>query len=222
MLVVNLINKFKKGDELFGFFSSKWVGITLGCLTLLMAAGLVYAFVQEYGKVSGTTFRVSSDPVVEGGVPIAGNQSLKLLQSLTGSTTANNLADQVPGPIFQNINTAWKGKALLKVYNSGTKTLKLISSAEYNSDPNTLRDDIFVKVSEWDDKNNNGKFEDNEIGDSYGYNSVLRMKNDTFNLGNLSAGDVKGFVMEFDGTGLSETNASQEAIYDFIINGEEI
>lgn len=222
MFVLGLLNKLKKGDEPFGILRSKWVGIVFGCLMIFMVAGLVYAFVQEHGKVNGTTFKVSSQPVAEGGVPTAGNQNLKLLQNLIGATTANNLADQIPGPVFQDINTAWKDKSLVKVYNSGTKTLKLVSSAEYASDPNTLRDDIFVKISQWNDNNKNGKFEETELGESYGYDSVLRMKNDTFELGNLNAGDVRGFVMEFDGTGLSETNASQEAVYNFLINGEEI
>ena len=144
------------------------------------------------------------------------------MKDLAGSTGTANLTDETTGPTFENITTAWKDKVLLKVYNQGEKSLKLVSKADYANDPNTLRDDIFVKVYAWQDANNNGTFETGEAGDQYGYDSILRMKNDTFNLGNLSAGTMKGLVMEFDGTGLSSANADQTAVYDFIISGEEI
>ena len=191
---------------------------------LLILSGTVYAFIQENGKVKGTTFKISSTPGQgnEGdGSGSNGNANLKLVKVLAGGLGTDNLVDEVEGPTFNNITADWKDKVLLKVHNKGQKTLKLLSKAEYINDPDTLRDDIFIKISEWND-NSDGILQTNEIGKVYGYDSVLRMKNDTFNLENILAGSTKSFVVEFDGSGLSEANANQTAIYDFLISGEEI
>ena len=200
----------------------KWMAVIFTVAGLLILSGTVYAFIQENGKVKGTTFKVSSTPgqeIEEGGS--SGNANLKLLKILSGGLGSDNLVDEVEGPTFNNITAAWKDKVLLKVHNKGQKILKLQSKAEYINDPDTLRDDIYIKISEWTD-NGDGILQTNEIGKVYGYDSVLRMKNDTFNLETISAGGVKSFVVEFDGSGLSEANANQTATYDFLISGEEV
>lgn len=195
--------------------------VVLTVAGLLILSGAVYAFIQENGKVKGTTFKVSSNPGQgnEGGT--SGNASLKLLKVLNGGTSATNLVDEFEGPTFENITAAWKDKVLLKVHNSGQKSLKLVSKADYANDPNTLRDDLYIKIYEWMD-NGDGVLQNSEIGSVYGYDTILRMKNDTFNLDTISPGATKSFIMEFDGSGLSEANADQTAVYDFIISGEEI
>lgn len=201
---------------------TKWIGVTFSIVGLLLVSGMVYAFIQENGKVKGTTFKVSSTPEqIEGGVTDS-NENLKLLIDLVGLTDESNLTDEVNGPTFEDISTVWKDKVLLKLYNQGDKPLNLASTADYIDDANTLRDDIFIRVSAWNDTNANGSLEFGEIGEEYGYDTILRMKNDTFNLGSLNPGAVKGLVMEFDGTGLSNANAEQMAVYDFMITGEEI
>jgi|LakMenE01Jun11ns_1017448.scaffolds.fasta_scaffold9908064_2 hypothetical protein len=196
--------------------------ISFALIFLLSIGSAVYAFIQENGKVKGTTFKVSSTPVQGGSGGADLNNNLKLLKDLAGTTGTTNLTDELAGPTFENLNTAWKDSYPMKLYNQGEKPLKLISAAEYVNDQYTLRDDIFVKISAWNDVNNNAGAEPSEIGSSYGYNSILRMKNDTFNLGNINPGEVRGVILEFDGTGLSESNAGQTAMFDFVIKGEEI
>ena len=203
-------------------FRKKFVITMFGLLILFSLGTAVYAFIQENGKVKGTMFKVSSTPVQGGSGGADLNNSLKLLKNLAGDTGSTNLTDELAGPTFENLNTGWKDGMPLKIYNQGEKMLKLVSTADYANDPYTLRDDIFVKISAWNDANNNAGVEPSEIGASYGYNSILRMKNDTFNLGNINPGEVKGIILEFDGAGLSEANAGQNATFDFVVKGEEV
>ena len=151
----------------------------------------------------------------------AGNTALKFLLNVSGSTESSNLTDTVAGPVLDNIDSIWSDVILLKLYNKGTTPLNVVSKAEYINDPNTLRDDIFVKAVAWNDANNNGVLDSGEEGVSYGYDTILRWRNDTFPVGLLGSGEVKGVALKFDGTGVTDSNIGQSAVYDFVFTGVE-
>lgn len=193
-------------------------GLLLVTLCLVSLFEATAAALSEDVKVAGTSFTIGTEAGTGGG----GNTALKFLVNVAGAIENSNLSDSINGPSFGEISSTWTDQMELKVYNKGTKELNLITKANYINDPNTLRDDIFVNVLAWDDVNNNGQAEASEVGQSYGYNTILRLKNDTFPSGSVGAGEVKGFVLRFDGTGVSEANFGQSAVYDFIFTGMEV
>ena len=191
----------------------------LACIT----AGTLGA-IEETVKVTGASFNIGSavgSGSTGGGTTTGGNSALKIYKSVLGSPVDTNLADSMLAPTFSNMNYAWTDKIPVKLYNKGSKTMNIISKVDYISDPDTLRDDIMAKVVEWNDSNNNGLVDSGEEGQEYGYNTLLRWRNDTFVLGTISPLSTKGLILKFDGTGLSEANANQSAVFDFTFTGVE-
>lgn len=192
------------------------LSVSLIALSVLAIFQATSAALQETVKVAGTSFGVSSD--VTGGI-VDTNTALKLFANLEGTASGSNLVDSVAGPSFSNMTTSWTDNYLVKVHNKSASPMDLIAMSEYINDPDTLRDDIYVEIVEWDDVNSNGQLDDGEEGASHGYDTILRLKNDTFNLGSIAANQTKGFAFKFDGSGLSEANQSMNAVYDFLIKG---
>jgi hypothetical protein len=197
----------------------------IGSLVMVLMASLVVyqssvAALEEIVTVAGTSFTIGT---TSGGgeEPQNTNTTLKFLADLGDSSSGSNLVDTINGPDFDEITPEWTEDMPVKVHNKGQVTLSLIGSANYVSDPNTLRDDIFVEILEWNDANSNGLLDDGETGTSYGHDTILRLKNDTFALSTLSPGQTRGLVFRFDGSGVTETNFGMSAIYDFIISGTE-
>jgi len=191
------------------------VGLSLS--GLFQATSAVF---EETVKVAGNSFSVAT--IFDdggGGTPTPSNTALKILKDLSLGAQISNLADFVPGSTFENINPTWIAESPLKIHNDGTSVLDVIASADYISDVNTLRDDIYIEISSWDDVNNNGVVEAGEEGDSYGRDTILRMKNDTFPIGEIAAGETKGYLLRFDGSGLTEVNKGMSAVYDFTFTG---
>lgn len=191
------------------------LGITLSSLFSVATAVL-----QESVGINGASFTVGTGTSSGGsGTTPTGNTSLKMLIDLSGSTADSNLSDNINGPEFTNIGPDWLYELPVKVYNKGSGNLSLVASASYVNDPDVLRDDIFVKITEWNDQNNNGVVEQGEEGQILGYDTVLRLRNDTYNLGQIDPSQTRGYIFEFDGTGVSEANAGMSAVYDFLITG---
>lgn len=190
--------------------------VLLSCVSLF---GITSAVFEENVSVAGTSFTIGTSSGEPGGT--TGNTALKILKSNTAAASGSNLADTITGPAFENVNTTWVQTLPVKLFNKGTKTLAIVSGATYVSDPDTLRDDLYIEILAWNDTNNNGTVQEAEIGQSFGKNTILRFKNDTFALGDLTANSTKGYVLRFDGTGLSDANIGKTAIYDFIFTGVE-
>lgn len=192
------------------------IGISMASLLQVASAVL-----QESVKVAGTSFSVGTGTGTGGGGggTTTGNTSLKILTNLTGGTNTSNLSDSVAGPTFTNVGPDWMDNFPVKVYNKGTVPLNLVALADYINDPDVLRDDIYVKIVEWNDSDNDGLVDTGEEGQTYGYDTILRLRNDTFGLGTINPSQQRGFVMKFDGTGVSEANANMNAIYDFVVTG---
>lgn len=190
----------------------------LSVLTLIQATSALF---EETVKVAGTSFTIGTSSGGGGG-DTGTNTSLKILKTLDGQAVDSNFADSVSGPVFDNITPEWIAEVPIKIHNKGTTALSLISKVDYISDPDVLRDDLYVRVLEWNDSNNNGLVDAGEEGAEYGYDTILRWRNDTFPLGQIDGSQTRGFVMRFDGTGLTDTNIGMSAVYDFIFTGTEV
>ncbi len=201
---------------------NKFIKTVVAVFCLLLMAGGVYAAISETVKITGTTFNVGATFGGGSGGSSDTNTMLKMYVDLGGSNAESNLSDSVVGPVYDNINDTWSNEYAVKVYNNGSGDMTLIAKANYIDDPNTLRDDIYVSIIEWTDLDNDGVVDSGELGTNYGTDTILRLRNDTFDLGAISAGETRGFVYRFDGSGLSEANASQSAVYDFTINGNAL
>lgn len=197
-------------------------GILSVFLILFSVSSIVQAtsaVLEETVKVAGTSFSVGE--TTGGGDEEPANTALKILADSSASATDSNLVDSVDGPAFEGITQEWSDQFAVKVYNKGANAMDLVSKVDYVSDPDVLRDDLYVEVLEWNDTNNNGIVDTGETGTSYGYDTILRMRNDTFALGSINPNETRGFVMKFDGTGVSDSNDGQQAVYDFLITGTE-
>ncbi len=195
-------------------------------LTLVFCAGTIVTgtlgALQETVKLTGTTFNVSAGAGQGGsggGGGTSSNQFLKMLQSLSGSSADSNLGDIKVGPVFNNVDVMWTDQAVVKIHNKGGVDVDVIAKADYISDPDTLRDDIYVEILEWNDSNSNGTYEVGEEGQSYKRDTILRLRNDTFLLGKITPSQTKGYVLKFDGSGISSVNAGKSAVYDFTFTG---
>lgn len=191
-------------------YSIAILGISLASLFQATSAAF-----EETVTVAGSSFTVGT----ETGAGVDNNTALKFLVNLGGTVESSNLTDTINGPDFENIDSAWSDVVLVKINNSGSQLLDLVSKAVYINDPNTLRDDIYVNVMAWDDVNNNGLLEEGEEGVSYGYDTILRWRNDTFSLGSIEPESTRGFVLRFDGGGVTDANFGQSAVYDFEFTG---
>lgn len=182
------------------------------------SGAVVYAAISEKGTVKGTTFKVASN-FTEQPAPTPVNSSLKILSSHNGGTVDANLVDSLTGPIYQDINPTWIAYYPVKFYNKSDQALTIVASADYIEDPNTIRDDLYVAIYEWNDVDNDGMYDDGEEGPLYKRDTILRLKNDTFNLGQIAGKTVKNIVLKFDGSGLSSANYSNQGIFDFVFTG---
>ncbi|MCB0514207.1 MAG: hypothetical protein KDC60_07260, partial [Bacteroidetes bacterium] len=141
--------------------------------------------------------------------------SLVFLKDNALDYSISNIANSIKGPHFTDIDNKWKDTYTFTLYNQSTEDINIISKSNYIEDPDTLRDDIFVAIHRWEDNDNDGKFDDSELGVQLDYNSILRWRNDTFNLGKISSNSMKKFVLVFDGSGISSANLGKKAIYSF-------
>lgn len=178
---------------------------------IFTTAGVSYAAYVNSSKVAGATFSI-------------GTSELKLLKSLGSGTKDSNLTDGLKGPEYKGVNSGWKQTYLVKVFNSSSVPLELNSTSSYQTinDANNLRSVIFVEPFEWDDKNNDGKLDKEELGKSYGKKSVLKWKTEGIDLDKIASGQVKGLVLEFSVEELTSSKQGATGIFDFEFSGVSI
>lgn len=193
--------------------------ITVLTFTLLTLIGATYALFEETVQVSSASFKIVSttDGEINGG-----NTDLKILLNTGLASEGANLDDEVPGPIFDSVSKNWTADYPIKLFNNGDKTLEIISKADYVSDVDVLRDDLYIEILTWNDANNNGLVDSGEVGDSFERDTILRWRNDTFILDQIAPNETKGYILRFDGEGLTDINIGMQALYNFEFTGTEV
>ncbi|OGC50444.1 hypothetical protein A2716_04535 [candidate division WWE3 bacterium RIFCSPHIGHO2_01_FULL_40_23] len=159
----------------------------------------------DTGKVSGATFSV-------------GTADIKLLNDLSLAPDSANLLDEKEGPRFNNLYPGWVSDYPIKLFNNSTFRVGLSSKSDYATadDPGSLREYINVDFYEWDDVDGDGILELGELGEvPLIRKTILKWKSEGVGLGELSAGEEKGYVLRFSSESLPESKMGQNAIYDF-------
>jgi hypothetical protein len=174
-------------------------------LVIGTSLGVAYAAFKDQSKFMGSSFSV-------------GSADIKLLKELDGGTASSNLTDTKEAPSFTNISPNWSQDYLLKIYNNATTTLKITSNADYltANDPDNLRDIIFVEPFPWNDANNNGLVDADELGTSYGKKTIVKWKTEGFDLGNALTGEVRGLVLRFSTASVADSKQGKTGVWDFI------
>jgi hypothetical protein len=151
--------------------------------------GISYAAFSDKGKYSGSTFNVAS-------------ADIKLLSDVSQGADLANLVDEKPGPVFNNIGPSWTSDYTIKLYNNATTPLNIFSTAYYETlrDPGELRGVISCEIFEWNDVNANGTVDEGEIGGSYGAKTIIKWKTEGIQIGQLSIGEAKGYILRFTTT----------------------
>lgn len=180
---------------------SLYTAIVIG---IAATAGITYANFTDKGEILGSTFSV-------------GSADLKIIKELTGGIENDNLTDQLTGPSFANITPNWQKDYLIKLYNNAGSKMQLTTNAEYltTNDPDDLRSVIYVEPLPWNDANNNGIVDTGETGTSLGKKTIVKWKTEGFDLGQMDSGMVKGLILRFSTSTLSETKQGKTAIFDF-------
>lgn len=169
--------------------------------------GIAVAAFGDKGEILGSSFSM-------------GSADIKMLISLSGGTGTENLTDTATGPGFSAIGPNWTQDYLLKIFNNSSAHLLLTSNSEYETinDPDDLRNIIYVEPFNWNDANNDGIAEANEIGSSFGRKTIVKWKTEGFDLSSLAPGSVKGLILRFSTDAVSDTKQGKSAIYDFIFD----
>ncbi len=176
----------------------------LGLVIALFSAGIAYAAFADKVKIKSALFST-------------GSAEIKFLINLAGSTQPDNTADELQGPNFTNIGSNWQNDYAVKIFNNSTSAIDLGSNAFYETvnDPDELRSYINVEPIPWDDSNNNGLVETDELGTSFGKKTITKWKTEGFALGELDAGQIKGLLLRFTTTTLSDTKQGKTGTFDF-------
>lgn len=169
-----------------------------------LAIGITYAAFTDQTKFSGSTFSV-------------GSADIKLLNDLAGGSEAGNLVDQKQAPSFSNITPHWSQDYSVKIYNNATTDLDVTSHADYLTvnDPDSLRSYIYIEPFDWNDGNNNGIAEIEEISNSYGRKTITKWKTEGFDLGHVNTGILKGYILRFSTDDLADTKQGKTGTFDF-------
>lgn len=178
------------------------------CLAVLLGLSATYAAFSDKGRVLGSTFSV-------------GTADLKLFVDVTLPPDTTNLADEIPGPSFTNISSTWSKDYPIKFYNNSTSNVQLASNAKYSTvnDPGDLRTYIYVEPFDWNDTDSDGVVDDGEKGATFGKKTITKWSTEGFNLGTISMGQAKGYVLVFSTENLSDTRQGKTALFDFEFDG---
>lgn len=181
--------------------------------SITVMIGTVIANIDNAVSINNAVFETSNELSDED--QTLENPSLVFVKDVFSPIEKNNITTSINGPNFREINNTWKDSFTFNLHNISENDIAITSKALYIEDPDSLRDDIFVALYKWDDKNRNNRFEDTELGEQLAYDSVLRWKNDHFELGNLKGKETKSFVLLFDGSGITQTNLNKRAEFSF-------
>jgi hypothetical protein len=176
--------------------------LPIGVLFILLI-GIAYGAFLDKGKILGSSFSM-------------GSADLKFLNNLTLGAVQTNLVDEKQGPQFTNIGPNWTKDYYTKIYNNATESLTLTSNAYYETinDPDELRSIIFVEIFNWND-DNDGVFEEGELGTSLGRKTIIKWKTEGFNLGQLDTGAIKSLVLKFSTDSVAESKQGKNGTFDF-------
>lgn len=178
------------------------VVIPLIILFVLMI-GIAYGAFMDKGKILGSSFSM-------------GSADLKFLSNLTLGAIQTNLVDEKQGPQFTNIGPNWSKDYYTKIYNNATEDLILTSNAYYETanDLDDLRSIIFVEIFNWND-DNDGVFEEGELGTTYGRKTIIKWKTEGFTLGQLGTGAIKSLMLKFSTDSVAESKQGKSGTFDF-------
>ena len=184
------------------------------CIALLSVTslGIVLAAFSYKNKYVGSTFTI-------------GSAVIKLLKNLSLGPDPSNLADELPGPGFQNIGEGWYHDYPIKIFNGGSSNVKLSSRANYTTvnDPDNLRDIIFVEIFTWNDLNSDGVIDPGEKATTQGApKSILRWKNDGIEMGQIESGQTRNFILSFFTQMVSDSKQGKTAIFDFEFDSQSL
>ncbi len=173
-------------------------------LLILLTLGVTFATFTDKAKFTGTTLSVASSDI-------------KLLDVIGGGTDPSNLVDHKQGPVFANITPEWFENYYVEVYNNASGDLQLSSYADYltANDPEELRQIIYVELFDWEDTNGDGIAQEEELTNSYGARSIVKWKTQGFDLGVLSQGETRSFVLRFFTMNISPAKQGSSIVFDF-------
>jgi len=176
-------------------------------ILLILVAGVAVAAFGDKGEILGSSFSV-------------GSADIKFVEDLSGSTSSDNLADELSGPSFTNISPYWSEDYALKIYNNAAVHIQLTSNANYETanDPDDLRQIIYVEPINWGDANNNGVVDEGELGSSFGKKTIIKWKTEGYDLSSVAPGGVKGMLLRFSTESVSNTKQGKSAIFDFVFD----
>ena len=142
------------------------------------------------------------------------------MEDLAGGVDAQNLADAINGPLFEQIGQNWTQDYLVKLFNNATDTLDITSVADYETanDENDLRQDINVEIIVWDDVNGDGILDGGEEGVSTGKKSIVKWKTEGFDITSIEPGNTLGLIVRFSVENLSDTKQGAQITFDFEFN----
>ncbi len=177
-------------------------------VSLLFVGAATKAAFQSSGTVSDVTFKV-------GGVDI------RLLEDPSQPPSEANLKTSKAGLTFADLYPGWTKDFPLKIYNNGTLSINVNSTASYETanDPSSLREYIFAELFPWEDTNADGVADTDEVGTSLGKKSVVKWKTEGFSLGTLLPGSTTGVLIRFSAGAIPDTKMGQQAKYTFEFSG---
>ncbi len=184
------------------------VSVLVVMVSLVFVGAATKAAFQSSGSVSDVTFKV-------GGVDI------KLLEDLSQGPSESNLKTSKAGLTFQDLFPGWTKDYPLKIYNNGTLSINVISTAYYETanDPAGLREYIFAELFPWNDQNSDGIVDTDELGTSLGKKSIVKWKTEGYVLGDLIPSGTQGLLVRFTAGNIPDTKMGQQAKYTFEFSG---
>jgi hypothetical protein len=180
-----------------------WYTYIFLLLLLGLTVGVTYAAFADRAEVLGSTFSV-------------GSADIKLLLDVFGLPVEENLADELMGPAFVDIDPEWVEDYLVTLYNPTASNLDITTHADYETanDPDDLRQDIFVTIYEWEDLNGNNFMEEEELVYEYGTKSIVKWKTEGFELAVLEPGGLMPLVLRFS-SDVPNSKQGASAVFDF-------
>ncbi len=182
-------------------------------LLVILTLGVTFATFTDRAKFENASISVASSDI-------------KLLDVVGGGVDPSNLVDSKPGPVFSEIHNYWVEDYPVQIYNNGTAPVQLSSKADYENlevnDPEYLREEIRVDIYEWDDANDDGIPQQDELGGTHGSKTILGWKNTGYDdLGIINEGEVKSLVIRFTANDIDNKQGAA-MLYDFRFNSTEL
>lgn len=178
----------------------------------------IISFLLAGVLVSGVAFAALSNKILMKGVAFkTSTVELKFLRNLISGSSSDNLTSEISGVSFDGIVNGWTTDYLVKINNSSQNNLQVKSFANYATadDPASLRYSLYVELFPWNDLNNNGVVDSNELGTSLGVKNFVKWKTEGFDLGSFESSKTYGYLLRFTADGITDTKQGQSGSFDF-------